>query len=94
MQIKAWDILVARSSKKKNDTRLQWLDNDLMTIRQEHTGIYEFFTNVKPLSYEISELDQAYRINNDGMIRIIIHGLRLEYRDLLRLYKNDLRHFL
>ena len=44
--------------------------------------ITQYFTQVKSLCCEISELDPVLNISDSRMRRIIIHGLRPEYRSL------------
>ena len=78
----AWDILATRFS-KKNDMRLQLLENDLLAVRQGDLDINQYFTKVKSICREISELDPGSRISDDRMRRIIIHGLRPEYRGFI-----------
>ena len=45
--------------------------------------ITQYFTKVKSLCREISELDPALNISDSRMRRIIIHGLRPEYRSFV-----------
>ena len=45
--------------------------------------ITQYFTKVKSLYREISELDPTSNISNSRMTRIIIHGLRPEYRSFV-----------
>ena len=71
----AWDSLALRFS-KKNDARLQLLENELMSISQKDMTISQYFTKVKCLCREIAELDEASKIASSRMRRIIIHGLR------------------
>ncbi|KAM1906652.1 hypothetical protein ACFX14_026396 [Malus domestica] len=75
----AWDIFVTLFS-KKNDTRLQLLENELLSIAQRDMTIAQYFHKVKSICREISELDPTAPIGETRMKRIIIHGLRPEYR--------------
>ena len=45
--------------------------------------ITQYFTKVKSFYREISELDPASNISNARMRRIVIHGLRPEYRSFV-----------
>ncbi|GKV12767.1 hypothetical protein SLEP1_g23879 [Rubroshorea leprosula] len=75
----AWDILAARF-RRKNYTRLQLLENELLSSKQENMPIRKYFTKIKLLCREISELDEESKISNERMRRIIIHGIRLEFK--------------
>ena len=75
----AWDTLAALFS-KKNDSRLQLLENELLSVAQREMTIAQYFHKVKSLCREISELDPEAKIAEPRMKRIIIHGLRLEFR--------------
>ncbi|XP_076907755.1 uncharacterized protein LOC143564329 [Bidens hawaiensis] len=75
----AWDTLVNLFS-KKNDTRLQLLESELMSLSQGEHSIPQFFRKVKTLCKEIGELDPQSRIGEPWMKRIIVHGLKPEYR--------------
>ena len=78
----AWDTFAALFS-KKNDARLQLLENELLSVAQREMTISQFFYKVKSLCREISELDPTSRISESRMRRIIIHGLRPEYRSFI-----------
>ncbi|KAM4111479.1 hypothetical protein ACJW30_05G070700 [Castanea mollissima] len=65
---------------KKNDVKLQLLENELMSEAQQDMAITQYFNKVKSLCREISESDPASNIFDLRTRRIIIHGLRLEYR--------------
>ena len=54
----AWDTFSTLFS-KKNDVRLQLLKNELMSMAQRDMTITQYFTKVKSLCHEISELDPA-----------------------------------
>ncbi|KAJ9556278.1 hypothetical protein OSB04_010892 [Centaurea solstitialis] len=70
----AWDMFVTLFS-KKNDTRLQLLENELLSISQRDMTVAQYFHKVKSMCREISELDPKSVIGEDRMKRIIIHGL-------------------
>ena len=74
----AWDTFSTLFS-KKNDVRLQLLENKVMSMAQRDMMITQYFTKVKSLCREISELDPVSNISESRMRRIIIHGLRPEY---------------
>ncbi|XP_076890602.1 uncharacterized protein LOC143541759 [Bidens hawaiensis] len=78
----AWDALAALFS-KKNDTKLQLLENELLSISQRELTIPQYFHKVKTLCWEIGELDQQARIGDARMKRIIIHGLKPEFRSFV-----------
>ena len=78
----AWDTFSTLFS-KKNDVRLQLLENKLISVAQRDMTITQYFTKVKSLCCEISELDPASNISDSRMRRIIIHGLRPKYRSFV-----------
>ncbi|KAI3500109.1 hypothetical protein L1887_35925 [Cichorium endivia] len=78
----AWDTFVTLFS-KKNDTRLQLLENELLSISQHDMTIAQYFHKVKSICREITELDPNSVIGESRMKRIIIHGLRPEYRSFV-----------
>ena len=78
----AWDTFSTLFS-QKNDVRLQLLENELMSVAQRDMTIMQYFIKVKSLYREISELDPTSNISNSRMTRIIIHGLRPEYRSFV-----------
>ncbi|XP_050111787.1 uncharacterized protein LOC126590352 [Malus sylvestris] len=75
----AWDTFATLFS-KRNDTRLQLLENELLSVAQRDMTIAEYFHKVKFICREISELDPSATIVESRIKRIIIHGLRPEYR--------------
>ncbi|XP_073057015.1 uncharacterized protein [Primulina eburnea] len=75
----AWDTFATLFS-KKNDTRLQLLESEILSIAQRGMTIFQYFHKVKTLCREITELDPSDLIGETRMKRIIIHGLRPEYR--------------
>ena len=74
----AWDTFMILFS-KKNDTRLQLLDNELLSISQRDMTIAQYFHKVKLICREITKLDPKSAIVESRMKRIIINGLRPEY---------------
>ena len=65
---------------KKNDTRLQLLENTLLLISQRDMTIAQYFHKVKSICRVITELDPKSAIGEDRMKRIIIHGLQQKYQ--------------
>ena len=78
----AWDTFVTLFS-KKNDTRLQFLENELLSISQDDMTITQYFHRVKSICREITELDSKFVIGEAQMKRIIIHGLQPEYKNFI-----------
>ena len=68
---------------KKNDMKLQLLENTLLLISQRDMTIAQYFHKVKSICREITELDPKSAIVESRMKRIIIHGLRPEYRSFI-----------
>ncbi|KAA8536349.1 hypothetical protein F0562_028827 [Nyssa sinensis] len=68
----AWDVLATLFS-KKNDTRLQLLESELLSVTQRDMTIAQYFHKVKSICREISELDPTAPIGETRMKRIIIH---------------------
>jgi hypothetical protein len=64
---------------KKNEARLQLLKNELAGISQGTLTISQYFTKVKSICREISQLEPKEKIGEAHMKRIIIHGIRPEY---------------
>ncbi|GJX59599.1 PLAC8 family protein [Tanacetum coccineum] len=75
----AWDTFTELFS-KKNDTKLQLLESELLSVAQRDLTIAQYFHKVKTLCREISELDPDAPIGDTRMKRIIIHGLKPEFR--------------
>nr|GEX92540.1 uncharacterized protein [Tanacetum cinerariifolium] len=75
----AWDTFTELFS-KKNDTKLQLLESELLSVAKRDLTIAQYFHKVKTLCREISELDPDAPIGDTRMKRIIIHGLKLEFR--------------
>ena len=78
----AWDVFVKLFS-KKNDTKLQLLENELFSVAQRDMTIAEYFHKVRSLCRAISELDSSAPIGEARMKRIIIHGLKSDYRSFV-----------
>nr|GEV57600.1 uncharacterized protein [Tanacetum cinerariifolium] len=75
----AWDTFTELFS-KKNDTKLQLLESELLSLAQRDLTIAQYFHKVKTLCREISELDPDAPIDDTRMKRIIIHGLKPKFR--------------
>ncbi|XP_015169873.1 uncharacterized protein [Solanum tuberosum] len=75
----AWDTFVALLS-KKNDSRLQLLESELLSTEQLNMTIAQYFHKIKRICREILDLDSTTPIGETRVKRIIIHGLRSEYR--------------
>lgn len=78
----AWDTLAAAFS-KKNEAKLQRLENELFSTSQQNLTVSQYFSKVKALCEEISKLDPENEIGEARMRRIIIHGLRPEFKGLV-----------
>ena len=78
----AWDTF-AKLFFKKNDTKLQLLENELLLVAQRDMMIAQYFHKVKSLCREISELDSEDPIGDTRMKQIIIHGLKPEFRSFV-----------
>ncbi|XP_071712371.1 uncharacterized protein [Rutidosis leptorrhynchoides] len=78
----AWDAF-AKLFSKKNDTKLQLLESELLSVAQRDMTIAQYFHKVKSLCREISELDPEAPIGEARMKRIIIHGLKSEFRSFV-----------
>lgn len=78
----AWDTFASLFT-KKNDTRLKLLENELLSIRQRDMTINQYFTKVKSLCRKISALDSAAGMSDARIRRIIIHGLRPEFKTFI-----------
>lgn len=78
----AWDTLASLLS-KKNDAKLQHLENELLSISQKDMTISQYFHKVKSLCREIGDLDPDAKIGDARMKRIIIHGLKAEYHSFV-----------
>lgn len=59
MPKKAWDTQCTSLFLKKNDTRLQLLENELLSIAQSEMTINKYVIKVKALYHEICELDST-----------------------------------
>ena len=78
----AWDTF-AMIFLRKNNAQLQLLENELLSISQRNMKINEYFSNIKSLYHEISELDSTVAIFEFRMKRIIVCGLRPEFRSFV-----------
>jgi len=78
----AWNTF-AKLFSKKNDTKLQLLESELLSVAQRELPVAQFFHKVKTLCREISELDTEAPIGETKMKRIIIHGLCPEFRSFV-----------
>ncbi|KAL4289930.1 hypothetical protein GQ457_14G003780 [Hibiscus cannabinus] len=78
----AWEIFVKLFS-KKNDTKLQLLESELLSMKQGNKTIKQYFHKVKLLCREISELDLEASIGDTRMKRIIVHGLKPDFRSFV-----------
>ena len=72
--------MLASLFSKKNDMRLRLLESKLLSVMQRDMTIAQYFHKVKTLCREIFELDPQAPIGETRMKRIIIHGLRPEFR--------------
>ncbi|KAF2283857.1 hypothetical protein GH714_016561 [Hevea brasiliensis] len=72
--------MFAKLFSKKNDTRLQLLESELLSLAQRDMKIAQYFHKEKSLCREIFELDPQAPIGETRMKRIIIHGLKPQYR--------------
>lgn len=59
------------------------LENELLSASQNDLTIPQFFHKVKTLCREIGELDPEAKIGEPRMRRIIIHGLKAEFRSFV-----------
>ncbi|XP_076898465.1 uncharacterized protein LOC143552048 [Bidens hawaiensis] len=78
----AWDALASLFS-KKNDMRLQLLENELLSITQKNLAIPQYFHKVGSLCREIGDLDPLARIGEARMKRIIVQGLKPEFQSFV-----------
>ena len=62
----AWETF-AKLFSKKNDTKLQLLESELLSMKQDNMTIKQYFHKVKLLCREISELDPAAPIGDTRM---------------------------
>ena len=78
----AWETLEKLFS-KKNEARIQLLKKELSGISQDTLTIGQYFTKVKSICREISELAPDEKVGEARMRRIIINGLRPEYHGFI-----------
>ena len=76
----AGDALASNLFSRKNDTRLHLLESEFLSVAQLYMTVTLYFHKVKTLCQEIFELDPPALIGKTRMKKIIIHGLRLEFR--------------
>ena len=63
--------------------RLQNLEMELISIKQGDMSINQYFTKVKSLCCEIYELDYTSKISENRIRRIIIYGIKPEYKGFI-----------
>lgn len=68
---------------KKNTTRLQFLESQLMSTKQGKLSISEYFTKIKSICREIGQSDEKSKVGEERMKRIIIHGLDPKYHSFI-----------
>lgn len=78
----AWETL-AKLFSRKNEAWLQLLENELAGISQGNLSISQYFSKVKFICREISQLAPDEKVSETRMKRIIIHGLRPEYNGFM-----------
>lgn len=79
----AWDIL-AECFLKANDTELQRLQKELVTVLTwGNLTVNQFFDKVKSLSEKVTKLDPLHLVNEKRMRKVIIRGLRHELNPLI-----------
>ncbi|CAL1393648.1 unnamed protein product [Linum trigynum] len=78
----AWDTLSTIFA-RTNEARLQRLENELMALSQETLTIGQYFNKVKNVCAEISKLDPENPISEARTRRIIIRGLRPEFKGIM-----------
>ncbi|GAV56725.1 UBN2 domain-containing protein, partial [Cephalotus follicularis] len=75
----AWDML-STLFLKKNGARLQMLENEIGSIVQGNLSISNYFMKVKMICQEMAQLDKEAKISDARQRRIIIRGLKQEYK--------------
>ena len=78
---------------KKNEARLQLLEKELSGISQDTLTISQYFTKVKSICREISELAPDEKVCEARMRRIIINGLRPKYHGFVAAIRGGLLNF-
>ncbi|KAE8677916.1 Protochlorophyllide reductase C family protein [Hibiscus syriacus] len=78
----AWDTFATLFS-KGNDTKLKIMENELLSMAQRNMAITQYFHKLKLICCEISKLDPTVSIGEARIKRIIVHGLRPEYRSFV-----------
>jgi len=72
-------IYHVRECSKKNEARLQLLEKEFAGISQGTLRINQYFTKVKNIFWDISQLDPEEEVNVAQMRRLINNCLRPEY---------------
>ncbi|GJW10884.1 putative RNA-directed DNA polymerase [Tanacetum coccineum] len=80
---KALIILKTTIEDEKNDSKLQLLENEPLSVSQRGLTIPQYFYKIKTLCREIGELDPQSKIGEARMKRIIIHGLKQDYESFV-----------
>lgn len=75
----AWDTLTTIFA-RTNEARLQRLENELLSLSQGTLTISQYFNKVKSVTAEITKLDRDNPISEARTRRIIVHGLRPEFK--------------
>lgn len=78
----AWDVL-ATLFVRTNDAQFRRLENELLSISRRELSISQYFTKIKSLCEEITKLDTKDPISDTKIRRIIFHGLKPEFNDLI-----------
>ena len=74
---------------KKNNVRLQLLENELLSISQRSMTINEYSNKVKSLCCKISRLDPIAVISESRMKRIIVYDLRPKFTSFVITLSNE-----
>jgi len=82
MPNEAWSILETLFT-KKNEAKLQQLENEIMSIEQGDMMLSQCFTNIKYLCDEIQKVDAENAINKARMQQIIFRGFGPKYNGLV-----------
>lgn len=78
----AWDSFASLFS-RTNDARLQLLENEIGSVVQQEMTISQYFLRVKGICNEITQLDAESKITETRTRRIIVRGLRPEYKGFM-----------
>nr|KAJ0225563.1 hypothetical protein LSAT_V11C100028700 [Lactuca sativa] len=71
----AWETLITLFS-KMSDTKLQMLENDLMSMSQKELLIPQYIHKVKVTCKKVGEIDLLALVDEERIKRIVIHGLK------------------